>query len=100
MDIIIPPILETRLTGYAGTVERRMRGVAHSVRFVWQAGELCAMPFRNGVACDWSAATRRLYEAGRQYMVPVPSVEAMREAAALLDADIARADRAAGVGSV
>jgi len=40
VQIIVPPILETQLTGYVGTVERTRRGVVYGVRFAMQAGEM------------------------------------------------------------
>ena len=76
MELLIPPIYETKLTGYRGTVSRKVRGVTYSVRFVQQAGELAAIPSRDGRVADWCKVTRKLDAAGRKFFASADKLAA------------------------
>lgn len=67
MNLDIPSIVETQLTGRLGQANRKVRGVDYAVVFILQAGEIAAAPFRNGMAVDWSPLTRKMAAQGIKF---------------------------------
>lgn len=67
MEYEVPSILETQLTGYAGSAFRTVRGVEYGVRFTKQAGELTGTPSRGGKPSDWCRVTRKMADQGFRF---------------------------------
>ena len=67
MEYEVPSILETQLTGYAGSAFRTVRGTEYAVRFTHQAGQLTGTPSRGGKPADWCRVTRKMADSGFKF---------------------------------